>query len=262
MQLFNRITLKTPESVELEFQLAGIGNRTMALLIDNLAIWLTFSVVLFLASQILLGLDSLGITLSSQVFQWLGAIGLLLTFAWFVGYFAVFETLWQGQTPGKRWVKIRVIGDDGRPIQIYQATLRAVFRPLDDWLFIGFFFVLFGKQEKRLGDWVANTIVIQAEQPAVGSSRLPLSGRAQTVADKIQMNADMSQLMPDEFAVIREFLQRRSLLESRARETLSQQLKEQIQHRLEIEALEFLEPAEVVLEGVYLAYEQQVNDLH
>ncbi len=261
MQLFNRITLKTPESVELEFQLAGIGNRAMALLIDNLVIWLSFSILSFLVSQVLVGLEELGVRLPSQAFQWLGAIGLLLTFGWFVGYFAIFEALWQGQTPGKRFVKIRVIGDDGRPLQIYQATLRAVLRPLDDWLFLGFFFVLFGKQEKRLGDWVANTIVIQAEQPIVGSSQLPLSGRAQTVADKIQMNADMSQLLPDDFAVIKEFLQRRSFLEPQAREALSQRLMTQIQRRIQIEELDFLEPAEVFLEGVYLAYEQQANSI-
>ncbi|MBE9031776.1 RDD family protein [filamentous cyanobacterium LEGE 11480] len=260
MNLLNRITLKTPESVELEFQLAGIGNRTMALFIDNLVIWSIYTVLAFLTSQALLGLEELGFSPSLNLFQWLGAIAVLLTFAWFVGYFAVFEMLWQGQTPGKRYAKIRVIGNDGRPLQIYQATLRALIRPLDDWLFLGFFLVLFGRQERRLGDMVASTIVIQDEQPNVGSAQLPLSGRAQAIADQVQLNADMSQLLPDDFAILREFLQRRQAMAEPARERLSQQLAEQVKRRLDIEALEFVEPAEVFLEGAYLAYEQQRDD--
>jgi uncharacterized RDD family membrane protein YckC len=260
MQLFNRITLKTPESVELEFNLAGIGNRTIALFVDNCVIWGIYIVVLYLVSQGLTGLDVFGLEPGTTAMQWLGAIGILLSFAWFVGYFAVFETFWKGQTPGKRLAKIRVIGNDGRPIQIYQATLRAVLRPIDDWLFLGFFCVLFGKQEKRLGDWVGNTIVIQDEPPKIGSAQLPLSGKAQSVADRIAMNADMTRLRPDDFAILKEFLQRRLVLESSARDRLSQQLADQVKARLDLEALEFVEPAETVLEGVYLAYEQQLDD--
>jgi uncharacterized RDD family membrane protein YckC len=260
MQLFNRITLKTPESVELEFNLAGIGNRTIALFVDNCVIWGIYIVVLYLISQGLTGLDAVGLEPDKTATQWLGAIGLLLSFAWFVGYFAVFETLWKGQTPGKRLAKIRVIGNDGRPIQIYQATLRAVLRPIDDWLFLGFFCVLFGKQEKRLGDWVGNTIVIQDEPPKIGSAQLPLSGKAQSVADRIAMNADMTRLRPDDFAILKEFLQRRLVLESSARDRLSQQLADQVKARLDLEALEFVEPSETVLEGAYLAYEQQLDD--
>jgi uncharacterized RDD family membrane protein YckC len=260
MQLFNRITLKTPESVELEFNLAGIGNRAFALAIDNLVVWTIYIVVFYLLAQMLDGLSAMGFSPSSAAVQWLGAIGLLLSFAWFVGYFALFEILWKGQTPGKRLVKIRVIGNDGRPVQLYQATLRAVVRPIDDWLFLGFFCVLFGKQEKRLGDWVGSTIVIQDEQPKIGSSQLPLSGQAQGVADRIAMNASMSLLTPDDFAIIKEFLQRRSSLDAIARDKLSQQLADQVKRRLDLGALEFGETAETVLEGTYLAYEQQLSD--
>lgn len=256
MSLLNRITLKTPESVELEFQLAGIGNRALALLIDNGIIWSVLVVVSFLGTRALGGLDAMNIQLSASVFQWIGAIALLLGFAWVVGYFAVFETLWQGQTPGKRAVKIRVIGHDGRPIQIYQATLRAVLRPLDDWLSLGFFFILFGAEERRLGDLLASTIVIQDAVPEIGSSQLPLSAQAQPIADKIQQTADLAQLLPDDFAIIREFLQRRQFMEKAARESLSEKLAQQVRERLQLESFEVTQTAEVWLEAVYLAYQQ------
>ncbi|MFM2430633.1 MAG: hypothetical protein RLZZ511_1846 [Cyanobacteriota bacterium] len=256
MQLFNRITVKTPESVELEFNLAGIGNRAFALFIDNLLVWGIFIVVAYLTAAGLSGLEAIGVEPSNAFNQWLGAIAILFSFFWFIGYFIVFETIWQGQTPGKRLVKIRVIADDGRPLQIYQATLRAVLRPLDDWLFLGFFFVLFGQQEKRLGDWVGSTIVIQAEQPTVGSAQMPFSGKAQNVADRVTLATNVGDLRPNDFAILKEFLQRRQTLEQSARDRLSQDLVAQITDRLDLHSLEFVEPAEVVLEGIYLAYEQ------
>jgi uncharacterized RDD family membrane protein YckC len=257
MQLFNQITVKTPESVELKFNLAGIGNRAFALFIDNLLVWGIFVVAAYLAAAGLSGLEAIGVEPSNALNQWLGAIGILFSFFWFIGYFIAFETLWQGQTPGKRLVKIRVIADDGRPLQLYQATLRAVLRPLDDWIFLGFFFVLFGKQEKRLGDWVGSTIVIQAELPTVGSAQMPFSGKAQDMADRITLAATMSDLRPNDFAIVKEFLQRRQTLEPAARDRLSQQLVAQITDRLDLDRLEFTESAEVLLEGVFLAYEQQ-----
>jgi uncharacterized RDD family membrane protein YckC len=265
MRFFNQIKLKTPESIELEFNLAGIGNRTLALVIDNHVLWLTYLLVVFLLSRVLEfmtlsgGFDNADMAESSSLGQWLLAIFGLFSFFWFTGYFVLFETLWRGQTPGKRWVKIRVIGQDGRPLSMYQATLRALVRPIDDWLFIGFFMVLLGRQERRLGDLIANTIVIQDEQAIAGSKQAPFSGRAQVVAETLVTKADFNQLRPDDFAIIKEYLQRRQALEAKARERVSQQLMTQIQQRLHLAEDEFTGPADVFLEAVYLGYEQQLG---
>jgi uncharacterized RDD family membrane protein YckC len=265
MRFFNQIKLQTPESVELEFTLAGIGNRTLALVIDNHILWLTYTLVLFVIVKLLEAssgaIDAVGADTEEigELGKWLWAFFGLFSFAWFTGYFAVFETLWQGQTPGKRWTKIRVIANDGRSITPYQATLRALVRPLDDWLFIGFFMVLLGKGEKRLGDLVANTIVIQDSVAPIGSSKLPFSGRAQEIADRIQSQSDLSRLKPNDFAILKEYLQRRTGLEGNAREQVSQNLMQQFQTRLRLEAVEFTCPAEIFLEALYLAYEQQLG---
>jgi uncharacterized RDD family membrane protein YckC len=256
MRFFKRIKLTTPESVELEFTLAGIGNRLLAYLIDSLIIWLPYGLVIaplmrFASRQVEeLQKDAAGYWL------WMSAILILLTFAWGGGYFVLFETLWRGQTPGKRLTRIRVLRDDGLAIGMIQATLRTLLRLLDDVLAIGYFFVVFGKQEKRLGDWVAGTIVVQDEGEAIGSSQLPLSGQAQNVADQLGREIDVTVLNPDDFMMIKEYLRRRQMLLPEAKTQVSQQLAQQVQECLEIEFQEFSPQADVFLEGLYLAYQE------
>ncbi len=258
MQFFNRITLQTPESVELEFTLAGIGNRAYALLIDYLVwgliligfliTWLIFSTQLADAIGILVG----G---TEQVSLWLQAIQILISFFIYVGYFVFFEALWQGQTPGKRYVKIRVIRDDGRPAGLQQATLRALLRPVDDTFFLGVFLIALGKREKRLGDWVAGTLVIQEERP-IASASFPVSEQAQALANQLQMEADLSRLLPEDFAVIREYLQRSGAMTTQAKAELSRELAHQVKEVMALEKLPKV-TAHLFLEAVYLAYQQQ-----
>ena len=157
MRFFNKIKLQTPESVELEFTLAGIGNRAFALLIDYLTLgatlFLSVVISIFLTYQISNAETILGAS-ASKLIQWLWAIELLIAFSIYVGYFVLFETIWQGQTLGKKKAHIRVICDDGKPAGIAQATLRALLRPIDDFFFIGVFFYCFRK--KRKTDWRSN----------------------------------------------------------------------------------------------------------
>lgn len=259
MRFFNRVTLQTPESVELEFTLAGIGNRAYALLIDYL-VWGVLLIGFFItwaifSSQLLEVLENL-VGTSRQLELCLIAIQLLITFFIYVGYFVVFETLWQGQTPGKRFVKIRVICDDGKPIRLQQSTLRSLLRPIDDIFFLGVFFIVLGKREKRLGDLVAGTLVIQEEQP-VSSSNFPVSQEAEALATQLLIDADFSGMLPEDFAVIREYLQRRAAMIPAARAELSRQLAHQSKDVIALEKVPKGVTANQFLEAVYLAYQRQ-----
>jgi uncharacterized RDD family membrane protein YckC len=258
MGFFNRITLQTPESVELEFTLAGIGNRAYALLIDYL-VW-GLILISFLISWLIFSTqlaDAIGTLVggSEQVQLWLQAIQLLISFFIYVGYFVFFETLWQGQTPGKRYVKIRVIRDDGRPVGLQQSTLRALLRPVDDTFCLGIFLIILGKREKRLGDWVAGTLVIQEERP-FASATFPVSEQAQAIANQLQIEADLSRLLPEDFAVIREYLQRSGAMTTQAKAELSRELAHQVKEIIALEKIPKV-TAHLFLEAVYLAYQQQ-----
>ncbi len=259
MRFFNRVTLQTPESVELEFTLAGIGNRAYALLIDYIVLGLMligFLIVwVILAIQLGEVIENLAGS-NNGLRLWLWAIQLLISFFVYVGYFVVFEALWQGQTPGKRFVKIRVIRDDGRPVRLQQATLRALLRPVDDIFFIGVFLIALSKREKRLGDFVAGTLVIQDEQP-VASASFPVSDQAKALVAQLQIEADLSQLLPEDFAVIREYLQRREAMTSEARTQLSRKLAHQVKKVIALEKVPQKVSADLFLEAVYLAYQQQ-----
>jgi len=254
MRLFNQFHLQTPESVELEFTLAGIGNRTLALGIDYFILfvslflfWILFAIFVPQLENIVenfLRVEDLG--------MWLLAIASLMSFFFYVGYFVIFESLGQGQTPGKRIAKIQVIQDNGRKAGLGQATMRSLLRPVDDIFFLGVFFIVLGKKEKRIGDWLAGTIVIQKDQ-AIASANFPLSSAAQTLAQYLSQSTDISQLLPEEFATVREYLQRRSNLTSKARERLSQQIGERLQAILHLE--ENPTNYDVFLEAIYLAYQ-------
>ena len=255
MSLFNRIKIRTPESVELEFTLAGIGNRTIALVVDYL-IWgaaligvlIFWAVLSFQLQRYFSNIKSIEL--------WLTAIAILITFAVYTGYFVFFETLWQGQTPGKRYVNIRVIRDDGQSVGAAQTILRALMRPIDDIAFIGMLLIIFTKREKRLGDLVAGTLVIQEERP-IAPATFALSPDAESLADQLLITQNFNALLPDDFAVIREYLQRRSRLDPRARTDLSLKLARQARDLLGMQELPFQMTPDLFLEAVYLAYQHR-----
>lgn len=259
MPLFRQIKFHTPESIELEFTLAGIGSRAFALLIDYhllaftlLAFWLLGGLF---TERLFLFLDSLGVNYSDLPL-WLLSIALLITFAIYTGYFAYFETLWQGQTPGKRLAKIRVVRDDGKPVGLAQAALRSLLRPIDDLLFLGVFLIFFGKQEKRLGDWVAGTLVIQEARAPI-EQKLSLSEPSSQLAAQLPELVDLSQLQPDDFAVISAYLNRRHGMTTAARNDLSLKLAREIRAIVGLKTIPEGLTSDQFLEAVYLAYQQQ-----
>lgn len=258
MKFFNKISLQTPESVELEFNLAGIGNRAYALIIDYIIWTLILLFVLIFGRIFSFQFQDIWSNFGGDnetISMWILSIQLLTLFVIYVGYFVIFETIWQGQTPGKRYVKIRVIRDDGRPIRLQQATLRALFRPVDDTLFIGMLLIVFSKQEKRLGDWVGGTIVIQENKPV--AEIISTSETAQKLANYLLEEANISQLLPEDFAVIRDYLQRSKSMTKNAKIELSKQLATQAKEIIGLTQTPEKVSAREFLEAVYIAYQQQ-----
>ena len=256
MRFFSQINLRTPESVELEFTLAGIGNRSFALLIDyvifGLTILLVWIISVFLAFQLVPNLIANGVI--DRLAQWIWAIQSLTTFAIYVGYFVVWETLWQGQTPGKKWTKIRVIRDNGKPERLPQAILRALLRPIDDLLFVGVFFIIFTPREKRLGDLVAGTIVVQEETSK--STKVDISSEAEDLAVQLRTEAEIVNLLPEDFAIIRDFLQRRKNIMLQYQHQLSSKLAQQVKEIIILDNVPEGYSNSQFLEAIYLAYQQ------
>src|SRR5690349_754896 len=123
-----RHTIETPEQMTLAFAVAGIGSRFLAVAVDSLiqvAAGIVLLIIITIASAggTLLGLRVTG--------TWAAAAGVAGVFLLMYGYFAVFEILWNGQTPGKRVVGIRVVKDTGRPLTPPEAIGRNLMRLVD-----------------------------------------------------------------------------------------------------------------------------------
>ncbi|MEL6492361.1 MAG: RDD family protein [Cyanobacteria bacterium J06621_3] len=259
MSLFNTIKIQTPESVELEFVLAGVGSRAVALIIDYVILGFSLLLIFWFSIYVLSQLSQIEVWAAvdtATVQLWVMAIAFLILFAVYVGYFVGFETAWYGQTPGKRYAKIRVIQDDAQPVRVFQATLRSLLRPVDDILFLGFFCILFNKREKRLGDWLAGTLVVQID-PDNTKNKITTSADAKAMSAVLIEVMDFNRVSPDDFATVRAYLQRRPMLTAIARKEVSLQLARQMKEKVKLETLPAEMTADTFLEAVYWGYQER-----
>jgi uncharacterized RDD family membrane protein YckC len=158
----DKLTIDTPEQVHLEFTLANIGSRFMAVLLDTL-----IQIVVHIALFLILLVMGYTFSFSQNYSIWLRALYIIAIFVLYVGYYAVFEVFWRGQTPGKRWAGIRVIKDSGRPINGFEAITRNAIRIIDQIpgiYAIGIVTMLLNSKNKRLGDFVAGTLVVHEKR--------------------------------------------------------------------------------------------------
>ena len=210
------LIIETPERVPLHFALASIGNRFLACAIDH-TIQVLVIVIIALSGLILANATSWESTLASAP-KWVIAIMVLTVFLIFTGYFAFFEWIWSGQTPGKRWLKLRVIREDGRPITFWEAAIRNLIRTLDmmpaPFYSIGLISVFINSRDQRVGDMVAGTVVVrerEAEAPPFAQVfASPVSDPALRRSFKpVPFTANLNRLTDAEIQVVETFLRRR-----------------------------------------------------
>lgn len=228
MSSADKLTIETPEQTSLEFPLAGIGSRFLAVALDTLlqfAIYLVLGLIAALVASF-----SIAGTLERQ---WGIAILLFVAFGVQFGYFATFETFWNGQTPGKRWTHLRVIQDSGRPINAYDAILRNLLRIVDSLpslYAIGIVTMLISKENKRVGDYAAGTVVVH-EKPLQGVDSIWSVTAAQSQALPTVPSA---QLSPDELQLVETFFERRANLDPDVRRSMARQIAQRLGERLNV----------------------------
>jgi uncharacterized RDD family membrane protein YckC len=210
------LIIETPERVPLHFALASIGNRFIACAIDH-AIQAIVLGLIAIAAAVLANFSIFEQSFSSAP-KWVYAVMVLLLFLIFAGYFAFFEWIWSGQTPGKRWLKLRVIREDGRPITFWEASVRNLLRSFDMMPFpfysIGLISVFSTNRDQRVGDMAAGTVVVrerEAEAPAFAQVfAAPVSDPALRRSFKpVDFQAGLSSLTESEIQVVETFLRRR-----------------------------------------------------
>jgi uncharacterized RDD family membrane protein YckC len=207
----------TPEAVELRADIAGIGSRTIALIVDSLIQGLVL--VLALIVPVIDGVNGLGETVVVSV----------VTFVVLWLYFPAFEWLRHGQTPGKRFQKIRVVRTNGQPAGLAPVLVRNLVRIIDVMFlpFLALISMVVTRRSQRLGDLAAGTMVI-LDRSLPAPSILSLPGLGDSGAQLL----DTTGLTERDYTVLRTFLTRRSSLDLVARQQLAARLATRLREQI------------------------------
>lgn len=156
------LQIDTPENVVFGYQIAGIGSRFLACSIDTLLIIVLLLFVNFALAAVVSTTNLAGA--SDSATAWLAALFGLVSFAVFWGYYIFFETVWNGQTPGKRRNGLRVIRRNGTPVTVGETAVRNLVRIIDflpALYAVGIVAMFIDGQSRRLGDLAAGTLVVR-----------------------------------------------------------------------------------------------------
>jgi uncharacterized RDD family membrane protein YckC len=232
----DELVIETPERVELHYVLANIGNRFLAAAIDHLIQALAIVIILVIAGAFS------DWRLFSSMGVWAAALTVLAIFAIYWGYFVAFETLWSGQTPGKRIMKLRVVREDGRPVRFFEVFVRNLLRVAIDFqpfpsYAIGVVSIIFSARSKRVGDFVAGTVVVK-ERATEAPSLDEIIKVSEIEQHRLQRDApaaftaDTRQLSEQELRAVQTFLKRRFELTEQNRMALAMRIAQQISLKL------------------------------
>lgn len=148
------LVVATPERVSFEYQVAGLGTRAVAQMLDLLIVFGVLAAVYFAA----LAFSAVGSDTAGYL------IALIGSFVVIFGYFWTSEALWSGQTVGKKVFRLRAVGDRGEPMTFMQAGIRNVVRLVDFLPYaygVGLVVLFANGKGKRLGDLAAGTVVVK-----------------------------------------------------------------------------------------------------
>jgi uncharacterized RDD family membrane protein YckC len=184
--------------------------------------------------------------------SWLPAMLVIFVFCVYWGYFAFFEIIWKGQTPGKRLSGIRAIKNSGRALNVYEVIGRNLLRAVD-WLpamyITGIVSMMISRQNQRLGDHLVGSIVVH--EKGVADARPEWSSGTVTVSAEPQI----SKITPEELVLIETYLQRRDTLEFGHRDAIANKIALRIEGKTGIER-----PADQTLDQFLETIAKRVRD--
>ncbi|NJM09012.1 RDD family protein [Candidatus Gracilibacteria bacterium] len=156
----DRYIVDTPENIAFAYDVAGIGSRFLAAIVDSLLLILLQLAVGAVLLFVGIGFDGNGLLDGSIAL----AIWSITSFLFFWGYYLVFELIWNGQSPGKRWLGLRTVREGGRPITFVASAVRNLIRVIDflpGFYGIGVVTMFIDGRSRRLGDLAGGTLVVK-----------------------------------------------------------------------------------------------------
>jgi uncharacterized RDD family membrane protein YckC len=223
------VSVRTPESIAFSYELAGLGSRFLAVTVDMLiqsviliAIFWGITLVASHAPPHIRTSRDYGAPESVAI-----AFIVALVFIVYFGYFIAFETLWNGQTPGKKLLGIRVVRDGGFPIDFAASAIRNLIRVGE--VALGAYALsavasIMSSENKRLGDLAAGTIVVRDARTATLAAIRAASAQTPTVRSAL--------ITAEEHALIDRFVARRNTLAPDARRRIAMDLAKRVRSRV------------------------------
>jgi len=218
--------VETPEHVEVRLELAGVGSRMAAAILDSILLYLSLLLLALVGGNVFgAGLGVAG--------SWFLAVIILLFYGLIWGYFAAFEAWNGGRTPGKQALGIRVVMDTGRPVTVGAAVVRNLVRLLDCYfpflpILPALLLMFINKSNKRLGDMAAGTIVVR-DRPTdwgLGAVTAPAPG------DREELETGPPELSEDEFRLLDRFLARMNDLDAAVQVRMTTELARRFEGKI------------------------------
>ncbi|MBX7152871.1 RDD family protein [bacterium] len=238
--LNDRLIIETPENIYLEFELAGLGSRFLAYLIDTvIQLLMTFALIYILA--IVFGILGSALNNVNLASSWQLALVGIIIFLIYEGYFITCETIWHGQSVGKKILKLRVVKDGGYPITFWDSVIRNILRVIDMlpplWFIpsygLGSAVLLSNVQSKRIGDYVAGTLVIKEKITSGFEHFSALRINPEYIRNiKIPF---VHRMDGKEYYLLREFFYRKNLFPPDERQKMAQKLATQIKKTIKLD---------------------------
>jgi uncharacterized RDD family membrane protein YckC len=228
------LDIGTPENVVFGYEVAGIGSRFLAALVDTSLIALLLVIANFILIVIITAAGQLDGPGSAAAAWFIAALG-LVSFIILWGYYIFFELSWNGQSPGKRLVGLRVISSDGSPIGPVESIVRNLIRIVDFlplYYGIGVISMFISRRAQRLGDLAASTLVVY-DRGVVTLESLAL-GPAPVIAPREGPLAHLplERLQAPDIALAESFLQRRAAFANQSK--LAQELAGSLLARMQV----------------------------
>jgi len=205
----------TPEGVAVDLPLAGVGSRGAAVAID-----LVIKTLALLGLALAVDQSTGGASFALRL-----AVVIVAAFLLVFGYDIAFEAFNRGRTPGKMFLRLRVVREEGQPIGFLASTIRTLLRIVDflpAGYLVGIVSILVTRRAQRLGDLAAGTIVLQEGQ----AEAVPVAG------EWVPEGWDVSAVTDEELSAVTTFLTRREKLHRDARDRLARRLQQRLEPRV------------------------------
>lgn len=196
-----KVKILTPENIEVEYTLADVTSRTAAAFIDIFIQTLLMTIIL-----VIVGLTAgFAKSIWNKYYGWIIGITLIAIAFINLAYFIIMELTMNGQTPGKKVLRLRTIRKNGQPVTLKHSAIRNLLRVFVDDFGVGVVVMFFSKQHKRIGDIVASTIVVSE-----GSKTRPITLESlQNFNEKLKYCVS-----EEEYEILREYIERRDNMEN------------------------------------------------